>query len=99
MGFAADRAIVRGAFQKYFGVDAATLIKSPLAWWRVERRGWNSFKALQYTQDNGDLHIHRNVETQLLPLNVDGTRLSDAYPVPKMGGGITVAGTTVIILE
>lgn len=99
MGFALDRVIVRGTFQKYFGVDVATLIKSPLAWWRIQQRGWNSFKALQYTQDNGEVHIHRHVETQLLPLSVGGTRLSDAFPVPKMGGAITVVGTTVIILE
>ncbi len=99
MGFALDRAIVKGAFRKYLGVDAATLIRSPLAWRRVEQRGWESFKTLQYTQDHGGVHFHRYVETQLLPLNVDGTRLSDAYPVPKMGGAITVVGTTVIILE
>jgi len=99
MGFALDRAIVKGAFRKYFGVDAATLIKSPLAWWRVEQRGWDSFKTLQYTQDHGGVHLHRYLETQLLPLNVDGTRLSDAYPVPKMGGAITVVGTTVLILD
>jgi hypothetical protein len=45
------------------------------------------------------VRLHRNLETVLLPLNVDETQLSDAYPVPKMGGAITVVGTTVIILD
>lgn len=98
MGFAFDRAIVKD-FRKYFGVEFGTFIKSPLAWWRVERRGWGAFKPLQYTQDNGGVHSHRYVETELLPLNVEGTRLSDAYPVPKNGGAITVVGKTVIILD
>lgn len=99
MGFGLDRAIVRDLFRRYVGVDAATLIKSPLSWWRVEQRGWGSFNALQYTQDNGEVHIHRHVETQLLPLNVDGTRLSDVFPAPKMGGAITVVGSAVLILD
>ena len=96
----------KGAFQTYFGVNLVTFIKSPLAYWkpplaywRVQQRGWNSFNTLQYTQEHGDLHFHRNVETALLPLSVDGTRLSDAYPVPKGAGAITVVGTTVIILD
>jgi hypothetical protein len=98
MGIAVDRVITK-TFRKYFGVDAATLIKSPLAWWRVERRGWDSFKTLQYTQDHGGVRFHRYVETELLPLNVDGTRLSDAYPAPKGAGAITVVGRTVIIVD
>jgi hypothetical protein len=99
MGFAADRATPRAAFKKYFGVGAADFISSPLAYWRVEQRGWSSFETLQYTRDQGGARLRRNVETVLLPLNVDETRLSDAYPVPKMGGAITVVGTTVIILD
>jgi hypothetical protein len=46
---------------------------------------------VQYAQDPGGVRLHRNLETVLLPLNVDETPLSDAYPVPKMGGAITVA--------
>lgn len=98
MGFY-SRGISRGFFPHYFGVSFATFIKSPLAYWRVQQRGWSSFNTLQYTQDHGDVHFHRNVETVLLPLSVDGKRLSDAYPLPKAGGAITVVGTTVIILD
>jgi glucose/arabinose dehydrogenase len=97
-GVAFDRAIEKD-FRKYFGVDFGTFIKSPLAWWHVERRGWDSFKTLQYTQDHGGVNFHRYVETELLPLNVDGTRLSDVHPVPKNGGAITVVGSTVIIVD
>jgi hypothetical protein len=88
-----------GLFSKYFGVSALTFIKSPLAYWRVEQRDWNSFNALRYTQDHGGARYRRNVETILLPLVIDGSRLSDSYPAPKMGGAITVVGTTVIILD
>jgi cytochrome c2 len=88
-----------GVYAKYVGIHASAFIKSPLASWRIHQRGWDSFKALQYTQDQGGVYIRRYVETTLLPLVVDGKRLSDAYPVPKIGGAITVVGTTVIILD
>jgi len=86
-------------FYDHLGISVMTFIKSPLAYLHVQQRGWNSFKTLQYTQDRGGVHFHRNVETVLLPINVNGTRLSDSYPVPKMGGAITVVGATVIILD
>jgi cytochrome c2 len=86
-------------FRYYFGVSAGTFFRSPIAYSRVHERSWDSFKALEYTQDHGGVHFHENVETSLLPLEVDGTRLSDSYAVPKMGGAITVIGTTVIILD
>ena len=52
-----------GYFKKNFGVSALTFIKSPLAYLRVSRRGWNSFNALRYTQDHGGARYRRNVET------------------------------------
>src|ERR1700758_2605996 len=82
---------------KYFGVTAVTLIKTPLGYWRLHQRG--SFEALQITQDNGGVYFRRNIETALLPLIIDGKRLSDSYPVPKGGGAITVVDRTVIILD
>jgi hypothetical protein len=97
MGFAFGR--IPEFVHNHLGIGVTTFIKSPLAYWRVQKRGWGSFRALQYTQDHGGVHFHRNVETVLLPLSVDGSRLSDAHPVPKMGGAITVVGSTVIILD
>jgi cytochrome c2 len=97
MGFAFGR--IPEFVHNHLGIDVTSFIKSPLAYWRVQKRDWGSFRALQYTQDHGGVHFHRNVETVLLPLSVDGSRLSDAYPVPKMGGAITVVGSTVIILD
>jgi cytochrome c2 len=88
-----------GSFQKYFGASAITLIKSPLAYFRVSQRGWGSFNALEYPQDQSSLRLRRNVESVLLPLVIDGKRLSDYFPAPKMGGAITVVGATVIILD
>ena len=57
------------------------------------------FKVLQYTQDHDAVRFHKFVETALLPLSIDGSRLSGSYPVPKMGGAITVAGDNIIILD
>ncbi|MCL2452482.1 MAG: PQQ-dependent sugar dehydrogenase [Alphaproteobacteria bacterium] len=94
MGFGVNRFV-----HNYLGINVVTFIKSPLASWRFHKRDWDSFRELQYTQDTGSVHFHRNIETILLPLSVDGSRLSDAYPVPKMGGAITVVGSTVIILD
>jgi hypothetical protein len=88
-----------GYFQDYFGVGLGTLVKSPLAYWRVQQRGWKSFQGLHYTKDGTGLHFHKNVETVLLPLQIEGSRLSESYPTPKMGGAITVAGGSVIILD
>lgn len=85
--------------QSRFGVALGTLVKSPLAYWRVQSRGWKSFNGLQYTQDHEGTHFHKYIETILLPLTIDGPRLSDSYPVPKMGGAITVVGKSVIILD
>jgi hypothetical protein len=98
MGFAFHK-YGNEAYHKYVGVPAVALIKSPLASSRIHQRGWDSFKALQYTQDHGGVYFRRYVETILLPLIIDEKRLSDSYPVPKMGGAITVVGTTVIILD
>lgn len=102
--FAAGYVVARlshGSFSSYFGGPLHAIItsRSPLAYWRVQQRGWNSFNELKYTQDRDALHLRRFVETGLLPLILNGRRLSDAYPVPKMGGAITVVGTTVLILD
>jgi cytochrome c2 len=88
-----------GYVQDNFGVCLGTLFKSPLAYWRVQTRGWKSFQGLHYTKDETGLHFHKSVETILLPLQIEGSRLSESYPTPKMGGAITVAGGSVIILD
>ena len=83
----------------YFAVSGVDFVKSPGAVLRVHARGSDSFKTLQYTRDHGEAHFRRYVETGLLPLIIDGKRLSDAYPVPKIGGAITGVGSSVIIMD
>lgn len=83
----------------YFAVSGVDLIKSPGSVLRVHARGWDAYKTLQYTQDNGGVYFRRYIETGLLPLVIDGKRLSDSYPVPKIGGAITLVGLSVIILD
>jgi glucose/arabinose dehydrogenase len=39
------------------------------------------------------------VQTNLLPLVINGKRLSDSYPVGKFGGAITMVGATVVIMD
>jgi cytochrome c2 len=95
------------AFYSYFGFSVGDLIRSDvtkvaevlLAHSRVHQRDWDSFKALHYTQDNGDTYFHHYMETALLPLIIKGKRLSDHYPVAKEGGAIAVAGDAIIILD
>ena len=96
-GFGVHKAGV--GIESYFGVTAGVLFRSPLAYLRVHRLGWNSYKTVQATQDHGGLDFRRHVETGLLPIIIDGKRLSDAYPVPKLGGAITVVDSNVIILD
>jgi glucose/arabinose dehydrogenase len=88
-----------GTFQRYLGVSLGSFIKAPLSYSRVRERGWSSFDMLQYTRDGGGLHFRRNLETSLLPLVLDGGRLTDSYPAPKMGGAIAAVGKTIIILD
>jgi cytochrome c2 len=82
-----------------FGVGLGELVKSPLAYWRVQRRGWESFQGPQYTRDQHGEVFHKYLETALLPLEIEGPRLSEYYQVPKKGGAITVAGESIIILD
>jgi glucose/arabinose dehydrogenase/cytochrome c2 len=95
-----------GIFSSYFHFSVGDFIRSPLAHLKVHQRGWDSFEnqrgsfeALHYTQDHVDTYFRRHIETALLPLNVEGKRLSEQYPVPKEGGSIAVAGEGVIILD
>jgi glucose/arabinose dehydrogenase/cytochrome c2 len=80
-------------------VSGVDLIKSPGSVLRVHARGWDAYKTLQYTKDQGGVDFRRYIESGLLPLVIDGKRLSDSYPVPKVGGAITLAGSSVIILD
>jgi glucose/arabinose dehydrogenase/cytochrome c2 len=85
--------------QIHFGVNLGAFVNSPLAYLRVEARDWKLFHGPQYTKENGGVQFHNYVDTILLPLRIDGSRLSEHYPVPKIGGAITVAGASVIILD
>jgi glucose/arabinose dehydrogenase/cytochrome c2 len=87
------------ALRYYLAVSGVDLIKSPGAVLRVNGRGWDAFDTLQYTRDYGGVYFRRYIETGLLPLVIDGKRLSDSYPVPKIGGAITSVGSSVIILD
>lgn len=87
-------------YHKYVGASRTpSFLRSPAAYVRGLRRGWTSFQTERYTRDNGGAYFRRYVETTLLPLKIDGTRLSDSYPVPKGGGAITIIGQRVIIVD
>jgi cytochrome c2 len=87
------------ALRYYLAVSGVDFVRSPGAVLRVHARGWDAFKTLQYTQDHEAVHLRRYVETGLLPLVIDGRRLSDSYQVPKIGGAIALVGSWVIILD
>jgi cytochrome c2 len=85
--------------RRYLGVSGEVLVNSPGAVLRVHNRGWNFFKTVKLSQDHENASFRRYIETNLLPVILDGKRLSDFYPVPKMGGGITLIGSVVVILD
>jgi aldose sugar dehydrogenase len=88
------------AFHKYAGLPAALfLFKSPLASARIFHRDWTVSEQLQYTLDQGRVSFPRYVQTTLLPLVINGKRLSDFYHVAKFGGAITMVGATVVIVD
>ena len=67
----------------------------------VKRRLAPPDKALsrQYSSDQEKLPLGRDVETALLPLKLRGVRLSDHLAVPKVAGGITAIGHSVVVLD
>src|SRR5258708_2954490 len=87
-------------FYKYVGL-AATLsfLKAPVATTRILNRDWTASEQLQYTLDNDHVSFPRYAQTSLLPLVINGKRLSESYPVAKFGGAITVVGETVVIVD
>jgi cytochrome c2 len=87
------------AMRDHIGVSLRTLVKAPLSYWRVNEKGWDSLQAFYYTKDEHSLSLHKNVETNLLPLKIAGERLSESYAVPKMGGAIALVGKTIIVLD
>ena len=87
-------------YHKYVGLPATLVfLKAPLASTKILRRDWTASKQLQYTLDRSDLNFTRYVQTGLLPLVINGKRLSDYYPVTKFGGAITVVGKTIVIMD
>jgi cytochrome c2 len=88
------------AYNKYVGISATfAFVRSPVSYLEVRRRNWNSSQQLQYTQDHGGNYIPRHVDSILLPLVINEKRLSDSYPVAKVGGAIAVADTAVLIVD
>src|SRR5262245_37710139 len=85
--------------RNYLGVSASVLIKSPGAVLRTYNKGWDYFESLQYTSEKEAAYTRRYAETALLPLVIDGKRLSDFYRAPKIGGAITSVGGTIVILD
>ena len=57
------------------------------------------FLSRQYSYDINRISLERDIDTALLPIQITGTRLSDHSPIPKVGGGITTIGNTVLILD
>ena len=55
--------------------------------------------ARQYSLDPEQAHLDRYIDTALLPLSVTGIRVSDYFPVPKIGGALTAIGDAAIVLD
>jgi cytochrome c2 len=53
----------------------------------------------QYRFDKDEIPLGRNIETALLPLKLQGVRLSEHVPIPKAAGGIATIGNSVVVLD
>lgn len=53
----------------------------------------------QLSYDDEKFVLDRNIDTSLLPLKLNGIRISDHFPAAKVGGGITAIGDFVIVLD
>jgi hypothetical protein len=88
------------AYYKFVGFAATrSFLEAPLARTRILHRDWTASEQLQYAMDKGDLAFSRYVDTGLLPLVINGKRLSDSYPVAKFGGAITRVGSEIVIMD
>jgi aldose sugar dehydrogenase len=66
---------------------------------KLEKRDAKEFLARQYTYDTVSTPLTRNLDSALVPLTIKGMRLSDSFPFPKVGGGITAIGNTLLLVD
>jgi cytochrome c2 len=98
LGFALHKYTV-GLVHNLLGVSGSVLIKSPSAFLRTYHKGWDTFETQEHTTDHQAVFTRRFAETGLLPLVIEGKRLSDFYPAARFGGAITSVGTAIVILD
>ncbi len=58
-----------------------------------------SFLQTQYRRDLDRLDLTQTIDTALLPLTMNGVRLSETHQVAKGGGGIVAVGNTLIVVD
>jgi hypothetical protein len=58
-----------------------------------------NFLARQYVSDAVAVPLDKSIDTALLPLDVTGLRLSDYFPVPKVGGAIVAINNELLIVD
>jgi cytochrome c2 len=66
---------------------------------KLSKRDAKEFLAKQYIYDMAPIPLTRSVDSTLLPLAIKGVRLSDSFPFPKVGGGITAIGNTLLLVD
>ena len=57
------------------------------------------FLGRQYVSDAVAVPLDKNIDTALLPLDVTGVRLSEFFPVPKIGGAIVAINDELLIVD
>ena len=53
----------------------------------------------QYSSDVEKIALDRNIDTGLLPLKINGIRLSDHFRIPKTAGALTTIGDVAVVLD
>jgi cytochrome c2 len=76
----------------------ATAVR-PVISFALERRVTVAELAKYYALDSRTIPLSRTIDTGLMPIRVEGVRLSERFPVPRLGGAITAIGDKVLILD
>ena len=76
----------------------ATFIRQKFAF-AIERQVTAAELAKYFALDSSTLPLSRTIETGLMPIRVEGVRLSERFPVSRQGGAITAIGDAVLILD
>jgi cytochrome c2 len=82
-----------------FPYQAVATMARPMLASAIERHVPVAELAKYYAFDSRSIPLSRTVDTRLMPIRVAGVRLSELFPVGRLGGAITAIGEAVLVLD